>query len=216
MKKKLFALIVISLFVVSGCQANYTISYEDGVFNENLELINSKSEYIEDDEGHASFESFRDGKVIASIDGQERYAMDPNSTKYDMILNHRLENTTLDDMISINECFSDHTYSDENGQIYFSAYGDFLCSYLKDSTVTLKTDSEVLYTNAHETKDGLYIWNLDKKSLGNEGIVFQLMQKKESDSVSKEIIPWYVKIIIILTVIVIFVFGFTLIKNKRG
>ena len=63
-----------------------------------------------------------------------------------------------------------------------------------------------------------YIWDLNSQKVKENGIVFQLVKESfEKDSKKKKtdssLIPWYVKLIISVIVIVAVIGGVTYIKN---
>ncbi|MBR4262484.1 MAG: hypothetical protein IKQ35_03890 [Bacilli bacterium] len=217
MNKKVFILIILVL-LLTGCKANYVLKYENGKFSEHLEFISEKTKYVED-EAHPTYEALKENNVPAVVDGSEKWIVDQDSDQYDIKISHDLNNSTLDDLTIVDECFSLHTYKEGDKTIYYAAHGDYNCDFLDNgSTFTLETSSEVIDSNATEVDGNKYIWDLNSQKVKENGIVFQLVKESfEKDSKKKKtdssLIPWYVKLIISVIVIVAVIGGVTYIKN---
>ena len=224
---KIFLLLVF-VFILTGCKANYTIIYEDDKFTEKLSII--PEEFLED-EAHPSYEDAKNKGVYADLEGKEKFQMDSDSTKTNIKLTHELKDDNLGDLSGFSECFSLHTYKETDNSIYYAAHGDFYCDNLNNkntegeklsalSTFTLQTSAEVLNHNANEVKDNKYIWYLDSDHLSSDGIIFQIMKTKDGKSATENsgkssMIPWYVKVIVTIIVVGV-LFGTIFVLSKRN
>lgn len=200
MKKKLLLTLslVFVLLCTSGCTVEYTLKYENDTFTEYVD-IRGESE----DDAHPTYDDIVENGLYADIGGQEYFDLEPKSTRYDVSLTHELKDVTLEDLKAVSECFTLNTYKEASGSYYMALYGDFTCSYLTNSTFTLQTDAKVLINNAHEIDGNRYIWKLDKDSLGEDGIKFQIMQStiKQSSVSTDTMLPLWAKILLVAIII---------------
>jgi len=190
-------LLVLSLvFITTGCSANYTLEYKDGVFKENIHLRG-------EDDTNPTFDEIKKDGLTADVDDTEKFTLDNDSTKYDVKLSHILKNTNLNRLRVVSQCFTLNTYKETEKSYYMSLYGDFTCTNLTNSTFTLETDAIVILNNAHKVKDNKYIWYLEEEKINDEGIKFQILTSdvKKINKKNNTMIPTWVKFLIAIIMI---------------
>ena len=211
MNKKILLIIILAFIVIitTGCTANYTLKYEDGTFTEYLNVVGET-----EDDAHPTYSEIKENGLYADINKTELFTLEPESSRYDVVLTHTLETTKLDKLKAVSECFNLTTYEESENYYYLSLYGGFTCSYLTNSTFTLETNANVTINNAHKIEGNKYIWYLEEDKL-EEGITFQVMTpaidevKIESDTM----ISTWGKVIIVIIILIISGFLITLLKK---
>ena len=129
-------------------------------------------------------------------------------------VNFNLNKTTLDDLSIVYECFSKHTYKEDDNSIYYYAFGDYTCDYLdEDSSFILETKTKVVESNANDKSVDKYIWNLNSKEVKENGIYFQIMKENKIEKKDSSLIPWYIKLILSIMVICTIVGSISYIKK---
>ena len=210
-KKELFLIVLVLL--LTGCKANYILKYENGEFSEHLEIVSDEDNYQED-EAHPTYDNLKKNDTSAVKDGSEKWIVDKDSTMYDIKISHNLNKTTLDDLSIVYECFSKHTYKEDDNSIYYYAFGDYTCDYLdEDSSFILETKTKVVESNANDKSVDKYIWNLNSKEVKENGIYFQIMKENKTKKKDSSLIPWYIKLVLSIIVVVSVIGSITYIKN---
>ena len=197
-KKGLLILILFTIITLSGCSANYTLTYENDTFTE---TVNVRGE--ETDQAHPSYEKIKENGYHADVEKKELFTLDYNSTKNDVTLTHELQDVKLDKLKAVHECFGLYKYDETEESYYLSLYGDYYCSYLEDSTFTLETDSVVTLHNAHRVEKNKYIWDLDEEKIKDSGIKFQVMKStiKDVKVSGNTMLPLSAKILILILIV---------------
>ena len=112
--------------------------------------------YIED-EAHPTYEELKKNNTSAVNNGTEKWIVDKDSTMYDIKVSHKLNKTNLNDLSIVYECFSKHTYEENEKSLYYYAFGDFTCNYLdEESSFILETDTKVIDSNATKKEGNKY------------------------------------------------------------
>ena len=202
MKKKLLLLIGL-VFVVTGCTAEYELSYEDGVFSEHVVITerveNNSSDLI-------SISSITSDSHYIRIDDNNKYEfeLEKSATKNVLTMDFVYEDISFEKSNFYNNCFRYRTFIDGDDYYYIKMEGDSVCDYLTSVDIVFKTDKLVYKTNADEQDEekGIYKWNEFK---GGE-IIIQVSKTETLESrnaeLNKEFIPWYIKLIISGVVVV--------------
>lgn len=209
--KKIILLLILAL-VVTGCTAEYTLTFEDDVFKEHIVIYEEKNSIGTNIFG---INSLKENPDLAKID-------DDHSYKYNISSDDKNNILTLDytyDDVSIEksqifDCFRYKNFIDGDDYYYVSLETDMVCENLKDATITFKTDKKVLDDNASEkdVSQGIYKWN---NFVGGK-IYFQVSKTQKIDSSNVEdvdFIPWYIKIIIVLVFAVVIFFIYRKVKR---
>lgn len=205
------------LLVVTGCNAKYNLTFEDGVFSENI-VINEEKTVNSD--AMFGIMKLKDNPKLAEIDEYNSYDYEFSSDAKNNILtlNFKYDEVPLDKSLVYQNCFRYKNFIDGSNYYYVKLEGDMSCEYLTNATITFKTDKKVFMENADEKDEqkGIYKWNNFKGGT----IYFQVSKditiKQAEDSMKrKELIPWYVKVILaVVTLGVVFIF-FNKIKKEQ-
>ena len=198
MMKKNVLLILIVILLTTGCTANYTLKYEDGTFTETVEVTGDK-----EDDAHPTYQTIKDSGLYADIEGDEKFELDPSSTRYDVKISHVLQNDTLEDLKATTECFRLANYYETDETYYLSLYGGFTCPHLENSTFTLETDNTVVSHNATRVDGNIYIWDLTEDAVGDDGITFQIIKNdvKKASIKSDTVTPTWLKVLLVILLV---------------
>ncbi len=196
MKKIL--LLVIGLLLLTGCKAEYIITYEDGYFKEEL-AVDSVS--IEDEN------EFND-----AVDAQKNYDDSFTHTQENGKEVFKSNSNSLDSLKLLYSCFQKVYTLDEDKYISIITDGDNLCTG-NDIKVTFKSDMKIITSNGTKIDNNTVKWdNLDK------GISIQVSKTKKvenKNALAKETSTRM--ILFVLFVIIVIVVGIVLfIMNKKS
>ena len=192
MKKKL--LVLIGLFLLTGCTAEYNLTYENNVFDEEIIIYEDKG--IEDDDSFVSITDINenDERVKLSDNKYYKVSLSNDNTHNILKLNYTYDDLSLKESKVFEECFEVKSFMDEKDYYYIHLSGDVTCEYLTSAKVTFRTDKKVLKTNAttKDEKDGTYTWD----KLTSDGVEIQVSKNLDKGYTprTKTMIPWYVSI----------------------
>lgn len=207
MRIKKVLLVLIALFVLTGCTAKYELTYENDVFSEHI-VINE--EKINGSLSEFGINRVKTNPNLVKLDEKNSYKYEfTNDEKSETLtLDFKYDNISIDNSLVYKNCFRYKTFLDKDDYYYFHLEGDMVCEYLSSSDIVFKTDKVVLKHNADEVDEekGIYKWNDFEKG----EIVFQVSKTEKIQTTTKTIddgiIPLYVKIIIAAIVgLIIFV-----------
>lgn len=201
MKKKLLLLVVLVFIVCVGCTNQYTLTYEDGIFSEQLVITDISQE------DNKALLRYSEGSDYLKID-------DKNSYKYieksgSKIYSYKMGEDFVKSPL-ITTCFENVFVVDKEDYLHIKTDGEYYC-VSHEIEVLFKTDKEVIYNNASIVKDNVYKWdNLE------EGIEFQVSKVNlaNSSSVNNNANQLYIRLIICIVFIVIIVFTVMHLKKK--
>ena len=189
-KIKLISLLLL-LFLVSGCSATYVLDIKSGEVNESLYINNYDKE---------TWDSYKEriniaaGGAVATNYLEDEPEVNEKTEGINYYNIKRIEH--LDNVgVSYQNIFNKEEY--KNSNIIFMNTSDFDYSYnadkikiniknieafkfhpdLKELTVKLTTNHEVLNTNANEIKDNTYFWYLNKNNIEEKTINIELSSK---------------------------------------
>ena len=185
--KKVFILLVM-LFIITGCDANYNLTFEDGVFTEDIEIKEEKNS-----SGNELFGimSLKDNKELAKIDDNNYYNYTFSSDDKNNILrlNFKYDNISLEKSLVYQNCFKYKNFIDGKNYYYIKLEGDMICENLNSSDIIFKTDKTVFMDNADEKDEekGIYKWNNFKSGT----IYFQVSKDLSFGFLRKNLIKFY-------------------------
>lgn len=242
--KKIITL-VLFMFLLSGCTANYELVYENGNFYESLNIVDLKDNVVDgqsfntlidnyynnvtllvdykvqpgdmsEEEINREYETYK--KTI--INDGNNYGLNlkydyDSSNKY---INSAIRYSLFENMNIIGENISAGEIKD-----IFNNY-----SNLDKITVTFRTDKYVNYNNADIVEDGKYTWIFTKSNYQNKNIKINISDEDTRDFVEVlkdethdiedeeyDNIFKYVFIIIGIVLLIIALFVFVKIKNSN-
>lgn len=183
MKKILYLFIL--LLLLTGCTANYTLEIENDTFKENISSsfsLNSLDEGV-----RATLPLPDDYKYNAFVNRDNMFLDIVFDSDYDNDLANFNEKyiynaNNFENASSINDCFEEHTFYNEENFYYIKLGGSFNCRYEADViNITIKTDNKVLSTNAKK-KGNEYSWKLTEDNFDNTDIYIEISKKSENSS----------------------------------
>lgn len=196
--KKIFVLFL-SMFLLTGCSAEYNLIFENDSLNESLNVVSGKDNIYDGqtfsslvDNYYSQVNLLVDYKIELG-DMSEEEAL----TKYDFYNKSILDKNGIyglnlsyiyEDKIKYTN--SSLVYSLFNGvsitESYIKAYSinDVFSNYpnLDNIKISFKTDKTVLSTNCDEEKDDVYYWYLDKDNYVNKTIKINFENNVDIDN----------------------------------
>ena len=135
MKKKLLLLVVLVFIVCVGCTNQYTLTYEDGIFSEQLVITDISQE------DNKALLRYSEGSDYLKID-------DKNSYKYieksgSKIYSYKMGEDFVKSPL-ITTCFENVFVVDKEDYLHIKTDGEYYC-VSHEIEVLFKTDKEVIY-----------------------------------------------------------------------
>ena len=172
--KKIFILSIM-LFFLTSCNVKYNLTYENGIFKENLNVTQEKKK---GDDPLDDLKNF--------------YESNKNNNDYNLFynLNGNIEELTFKKESKnitdskVLDCFSKKVILDEKDTYYlYLSYEDISCNYLTEVEFVFKTDAKVIKSNAtfKDEKNGIYKWNTIENGIE---LLFSKEKKKSNSSIS--------------------------------
>lgn len=215
--KKIILLMII-LFV-SGCSAEYHLEISNDSFKEKIKIIIDKSEiptetYPEDvelddqitpliEKGYPVF--FSNDKIYYKKDVIET----TDYVNLDMYYNYNAKE--FKNSNSLNLCFEDFEFYDDNNSYYIHAMGNFYCLYSESLNINIKTNNKVLNNNADSVNGNIYTWNINNDNVENVDIKFEV-----SKGIPYRQIFTYSLVVILIGSVVGSLLYFIIKKNKEN
>lgn len=184
--KKIYFLLF-SLFLLTGCNAEYSLVYENDKVIESLNILGNSEEIIYGDKFSSLIENYYN-----NINFLVNYEDQPGDlSEQEILLNYNVYNKKLinnNGMYGISLNYAYNLKKDfEKSAIVYTLYNgadfsdDYIItydtkkvfsnySYLKNLTISFKTDKKILEINSDEEKDGIYYWYLNEDNYLNKNI----------------------------------------------
>ena len=189
MRIKRIIIMLFSIIALSGCTATYELNISNNGFEEKISINSNeitKSNYYITAYYNGIPENVYDVDINTKIDGIEYYNTKLlNNTlefKYKFKENDFFKSNIANSFFSV-FLIQEYEYDDENTYNLLSTTDDFSAfetyNDLDEVTINIKTNYEVISTNADKINKNIYTWNLNKNK--NKSINLMYNPKKVID-----------------------------------
>ena len=178
---KRIILLLIFVFLLTGCSVNYNLDIKSDVFTERIDADVLEKELTEDDK--LSITSFSNHDINAFFSSKNGYYLkkiEDNNGKYNITLSYDYDPNSFSDSNILNNCFNDAEFEETEDYYYLSAYGDFNCQYAKKIKVNITSEFASIDNNASKVKGNTYTWYLEE---GKEADIFLVLSKNVKSKV---------------------------------
>lgn len=173
MKKKLI-IILLSIFLLTGCNPKFTYSISDGSITEQVEISFDQDYTDKEIKNNANYYGIgEDNGYTLSILRNDILSVKTISKK------SSLETFFNNSNIYFKRCFDNvyYSYDKSKKRSYIGTSEGFKCMYfdyleLDSIDVSIKTFNKVYENNADESKFGVYTWHFNKENASNKKITF--------------------------------------------
>lgn len=201
MKKYLLLIVPI---ILTGCTANYTLTYENNNFNEEVIIENINDEELSKFDKLKASDNFKDEK---------------NNLEYKYIDNGKTKTIKLDigeDLVVtklLNYCYEDIYLINESNYFTIQTGGEKYCKNY-DIKVNFKTDKNIINSNADSINDNVLTWNkLDKDINIQVSKTDSIKKNKNEKNISESL--RYIIVFVLLIVVGIATFFIYKLKNNK-
>lgn len=179
---KKIVMLFLTVILLTGCSAQYNLSYYDNIYSENLEILGVKDDsvFVSDIEENLGkvyvvdytndYGDMNEQDVINNystynktlINENDKYGIKFNYDykKEDNIINSNIINNLFDSVI-----INDNYINIYNSKNIFSYYDN-----LDNITIKFESDKNVKESNADEVKDNICYWYINKDNYENKDI----------------------------------------------
>lgn len=236
MEKKLI-LLVISIFLVSGCEAEYNLEIKGDDYIESTSVNAGSQEVISENFTSSNIYDFYKDKPIplfnddAILDESNEkmngvaYYDKTNSNDGDNInmqLEGNFQSSTIDKSNLINFAYNRFLKATIDGNVVLSTGENFKIfeqfPNLDKVTIRIKTDNNVVKNNADEIEKNTYIWHVNRDNYSDKAIYleFNKPEENENDDFSIVFNPIILIVVLIIVVVIGLIALFVFIKNKKN
>lgn len=208
--KRVILLLVIIIFLLTGCDIKYDLEYKNGKFKESATISEQKVKGVT----LPTLEEISKERSHFKITDNEYYKY---SYDYNKITNREKINLffTYDHFLpnesyAYKNCFRIKEFLDKN-DTYYIGLNDFSCLLVGDLNVTFRTDKKVYETNAdyEDFENGIFKWNDVKKGIK---ILVSKKENKEEKIINKDFSK---RLIIVIVGVILGLVIMTLYLNIR-
>lgn len=179
---KKIVMLFLTVILLTGCSAQYNLSYYDNIYSENLEILGVKDDsvFVSDIEENLGkvyvvdytndYGDMNEQDVINNYSTYNKTLIDENNKygikfnydykKEDNIINSNIINNLFDSVI-----INDNYINIYNSKNIFSYYDN-----LDNITIKFESDKNVKESNADEVKDNICYWYINKDNYENKDI----------------------------------------------
>lgn len=217
MKKRKILILFITVLLLSGCDAEYSIKFKDGIFYEDVVVITDNEEQNANEllnaESYARFNGINAQKYKKEVLRNDKKVSVKFSTDYS--INEYRESFFFSKCYPLVGLHSDDEY------YYISASGMFNCllyDYIPVDNVKIKffTNHEVTEHNADYIDSNYYIWEISSNNYENKPINIVIdknkIKEEEKENINKNLVFAIIGIAILLIVLIIRLVG---VKNNK-
>ena len=204
--KKLF-FVIIALFILTGCEANYNLTIEDNGVIESCDFLIKKT-----DDNERTLDDYYNTKYLSyyDIDAGKDYNYEKkriDDGKYiGMNLSFAYSGANYQKSSMLDRCFYKKSFIKTKDYIILYTEEGASCFY-KDETklldslnVNIKTDLNVVENNADSVKGNVYTWKFTKDNFSKKNILIKIKRSGKFN-----FIPFIVILIILSVFLIIFI-----------
>lgn len=215
---KKIILVLVMVLLLSGCNVNYGLRFENEQLMENVKLtIDNNQEYIDE---------LKNTKAYAIFDGmgKEEYhtTFKNNKDTFEANYDYTYDLDNFNRNYYISQCFDAISFVRNGDKYIFTSTEGFKCmifDYIKidNVEVSITTNHEVISHNATKVKGNKYIWNINDENADKMSInmVFGQVKRKSLKDYFYEH-PVLISSILVLTSVGIGYIVVTIIKSKKN
>lgn len=218
MKKKLLILILF-LFIITGCSAEYTLDFSNKEIKENINITildsdipkSDPNSLIEPDDRITPFIKGEQYPVFNNKDITYNKKVDKNGNITTIKLDYNYTHQKFKNSTVYKTCFENASFESERKNYVLNFSGSFYCLYGKEIKINIKTNNKVNSHNADKVSGNTYTWIVNQKNVDDTNILMDI--SKES-----KIIDMVAYIILGIALVVIIIFGYrvyTKIKKSK-
>ncbi len=201
------------ILAFSGCSATYDLTIDKNNITEDVFVTVPKIAN--------QTNSYNNLQIPITQNTEEKtfynYELLDNNTNYELHFNYKHTYQSFQNSYFVTRCYQNVNLLEEEDKLTLNTSNEFLCLNLEDGAVVdnvqlrIKTNLDVIQSNADEVNENTYIWNITNDNYQNKPVNIEI-QKGITIIDENTPIALYVAIgIAIILIILIFLF----IKSKR-
>ena len=221
MKKRKFLLLIISVFLLSGCSAEYNLTITKDTMEEDINAIFDKateSEYA------ANMEKIK-RSAYYNFDTRENeyYTFNKDEDENNIILNYkyRYKDNNLYKSEAFSRCYYKRIVNVTDRYITISTNNQVACLFkdgereIDDITINIKTNLKVEENNADEVNENIYTWYINDQNYTDKPINIKINKQEIATTLEIGVVP-VIFIVIIVIALIIFTTFVVITKNKKN
>lgn len=199
---KKIILVILSLFLLSGCDVKYELDYKDNTFYETFFVNN----YIVNNDELFLIDHYKNDNIYSDINDKvitDKRITSKGENKYNLEFMASYDEEPYSNSLAISSCFEYNKYEENNDTIYIALYGEYYCDTFDELKVVFNTDKKINYSNAHDESFSKLIWNFEPE----DEIEIELEISKNENK-----FPGYVVLILLIGTVIIGLLSYLIYK----
>ena len=214
MKKGIYIIGILIIFVFTGCTSKYELKIENDKFTENITTYiygqDRENDLHDGIESGARIDAMIDHDVF-SLFGHYNMVYKKKVKKYDdyekVVLTQKYSAKEFKNSRAIMECFHKFDFKITKKYYHIKLYDDFFCLYNNDKLdIIITSKNKVLKSNEDERKGNKYIWHVNQDNFHDVNIEIKTEKVKKPNYV----LPIISLLLVIGSIISIII----IVKNK--
>lgn len=223
MKKNIFILLCMFI-LLTGCSSEYNLTFGNNKIKENIKatILDSDIPVLTPEEAAAGISL--DDPITPFIENDQY----PYLNNFDIIYDKKVDKT--DNLTTINfdyiydsiedykksaiynSCFENSTISENRNGYSISFNGKFYCLYGNELTINVKSNNEVISSNADKVSGNTYTWKINKNNSSDVDIHMEISKRANAVNYTITIILAIIGVILV----VVGLFVYSKIKNREN
>lgn len=207
--KKIIVL-VLSIFLISGCDANYELNYKNGIFEEKLTINN----YVVNSDELFLIDHYKNDNIYSDINDKvvtDKKIKSRGGNRYNLKFIATYDEESYNNSLAITSCFEYYKYEEDDDNIYIALYGDYYCDTFDKLKVVFKTDKKINYSNAHAKILGKLVWEFNPE----DDMEIELEISKNEIESPLYIVLFVLFVTILISILLYLVYKFYVIYKKN-
>lgn len=198
--------------VLTGCNVNYTVTFSNNEWKENMYIYTTNTEFIEKTNTEEKASDIAD----TMYQFEKKFSNFKRTFEYDDFYTGyvyettfpRKKNTSWDTIAK--QCYKKIEIKEEKNHITIQTSDEFLCydkfDELENVTITYKTTEEVIDHNADHVSQNKYTWNITEEEASYKPIYIKAGKDKIQSTKKKEsLIPIVTIVTLVILAIIVFI-----------
>lgn len=213
-------LLVILIFLVTGCTAQYNLTIDQSTIKENVTVVLPKT-IVTDDQLQPYLQN--GNKVYPSSSDSSLYKSDltEDDGNYYLAYEYSHDYEMFNQSMFVKKCYQEVSLKSNEETISLVTSNQFNCikmedgAYLDNVDINITTKLKVKSHNADKVNGNTYTWNINESNYQNKPINLEIKRPINIEKAIKEA-PNYQLIVIVVIILIILAVATIIVKIQKG
>lgn len=178
-------ILIICLFLLSGCTIDYNLEIKDSKLNESLDFEVTEQDYTnyvnaQEEKENLNLNEYFDKTEILSfrqdVTNKHKKIINNVTDGIKAKYTYEYDYSNFINSYIINNCFEKYIILNDENYYYIKLSGKFNCYYDK-TAINITTDRKVYNENSNNKNNNTYTWEINDSNKDSISILFQISKK---------------------------------------